>query len=104
MKRTAYAALCVGVLALSELLQGQEPPAPKVPLCLVVVRYGTEGPFMYRDEYGVPTPRLQLAYNGDELASVMKSGVKVVVYDAKDHESFAEARQSCFLTSTLPDR
>jgi hypothetical protein len=86
------------VLTISALLNAQESPSPQPQRCLIVARYGTEGPFFYRDEYGVPVDHLQLAYNGDELAAVMKSGVKVVVYDVKEHESFAEARESCFLT------
>lgn len=94
--------LCIGILALSALLQAQEPPASKIPPCLVVARYGTDGPFFYRDQYGVPVDHLQLAYSGDELNLVLKGGVKVVVYDVKEHESFAEARASCFLTAKLP--
>lgn len=94
--------LCIGILALSALLQAQEPLRPKMPPCLVVARYGTEGPFFYRDQYDVPADHLQLAYSGDELNSVMKSGVKLVVYDVKEHESFAEARESCFLAAKQP--
>jgi hypothetical protein len=98
-----YAVFCVGVVALSALLQAQEPAEHKATVaCLIVARYGTDGPFFYRDQYGVSGQNPQLAYNGDELSSVMKSGVKVVVYDAKEHESFAEARESCFVTSTQP--
>lgn len=93
MRRT----LCVVVLTVSALSQAQEWPA-KATACLVVARYGTEGPFFYRDEYGVPADRLQPAYNGEELSAVMKNGVKVVVYDVKEHESFSDARESCFLT------
>jgi hypothetical protein len=91
--------LCIGILALSALLQAQEPPPSKTAACLVVARYGTEGPFFYRDQYGVQADHLHLAYCGDELNLVLKSGVKVVVYDVKEHESFAEARESCFLTA-----
>jgi hypothetical protein len=91
--------LCIGILALSALLQAQEPPPSKTAACLVVARYGTEGPFFYRDQYGVQADHLHLAYCGDELNLVLKSGVKVVVYDVKEHESFAEARKSCFLTA-----
>jgi hypothetical protein len=86
------------------ILNAQEISTPKSQSCLVVGRYGTDGPFFYRDQYGVPVDRLQLAYNSDELASVMKSGVKVVVYDVKEHESFAEARDSCFAARPgMPD-
>jgi hypothetical protein len=92
--------MLVGVLWLPVLLWGQEPPAPKAPSCLVVARYGTEGPFFYRDQYRVPVEQVQLAYNSDQLIAVMKSGIKVVVYDVKEHESFAEARASCFLPPT----
>ena len=91
--------LCIGILALSALLQAQEPPPSKTAACLVVARYGTEGPFFYRDQYGVQADHLHLAYCGDELNLVLRSGVKVVVYDVKEHESFAEARKSCFLTA-----
>jgi hypothetical protein len=91
--------LFIGILALSALLQAQEPPASKAPSCLIVARYGADSPFFYRDRYGVAVEHLQLAYNGDELTLVMKNAVKVVVYDAKEHESFAEARESCFLTA-----
>ncbi len=89
----------ISILILSALLQAQEPPLPKTSACLVVARYGTDGPFFYRDEYEVPVDRLQLVYSGDELNAVQKGGVKVVVYDVKEHESFAEARESCFITS-----
>jgi hypothetical protein len=94
--------LCIGMLALSALLQAQEPPTSKTPPCLVVARYGTDGPFFYRDQYDVPVDRLQLAYSGDELNLVLKGGVKVVVYDVKEHESFAETRESCFITAKQP--
>jgi hypothetical protein len=69
---------------------------------LIVARYGTDGPFFYRDQYGVPVDHLQLAYSSDELNYVLKNGVKIVVYDVREHESFAEARESCFLTRTSP--
>jgi hypothetical protein len=98
-------AMCVVLLALSALVQAQEAPASvsKIPPCLVVARYGTDGPFFYRDQYGVPLDHLQLAYTVDELNYVMKSAaVKVVVYDTREHESFAEARESCFLTRSGP--
>lgn len=95
---------CICILLSAALLNAQEIPTPKSQQCLVVARYGTDGPFFYRDQYAVPADRLQLAYNSDELASVIKSGVKVVVYDAKEHESFAEARDSCFATRQgVPD-
>ena len=56
-----------------------------------------------KSRYGVAVEHLQLAYNADELTSALKSGVKVVVYDAKKHELFAEARDSCFLTARGQD-
>jgi len=93
-----------GVLALSALVQAQDPAASKIHSCLIVAHYGTDGPFFYRDQYGVGTENLKLAYNGDELTTVMKSGVKVVVYDPKEHESFAEARESCFLSAKQTPR
>jgi hypothetical protein len=89
-------AFSICLLVSAALLHAQEAPTPKTHSCLVVTRYGTDGPFFYRDQYEVPIDRLQLAYNADELSSVMRSGIKVVVYDTKEHESFAEARESCF--------
>ena len=89
--------LCFCILLTTAVLKAQEVPSPKSHPCLVVARYGTDGPFFYRDQYDVPIDHLQLAYSGDELSAVMKSGVKVVVYDAKEHESFADARYSCFV-------
>ncbi|MGP0019302.1 MAG: hypothetical protein ACLPHP_12085 [Candidatus Sulfotelmatobacter sp.] len=103
--KNALATMSVVVLALSALVHAQESPASisKIPPCLVVARYGTDGPFFYRDQYGVPLDHLQLAYTVDELNYVMKNGgVKVVVYDVREHESFAEARESCFLTRSGP--
>jgi hypothetical protein len=94
--------VCVGILVLSALLQAQESPFSRTPPCLVVARYGTEGPFFYRVQYEVPVDRLQLTYSGDELNLILKGGVKVVVYDVKEHESFAEARESCFITAKQP--
>lgn len=92
--------LCICILLSAAFLNAQEISSAKTQSCLVVARYGTDGPFFYRDQYGVSVDRLQLAYNNDELTAVMRSGVKVVVYDAKEHESFADARNSC-LASTL---
>lgn len=91
--------VCIGILVLSALMQAQESPLSKTPPCLVVARYGTDGPFFYRDQYEVPVDHLQLAYSGDELNLILKGGVKVVVYDVKEHESFAEARESCFISA-----
>jgi hypothetical protein len=77
--------LCIGILALSALLQAQEPAASKIPPCLVVARYGTEGPFFYRDQYGVPVDHLQLAYSGDDLNLVLKGPIRIdVVYSSGD--------------------
>jgi hypothetical protein len=93
---------CSGVLlscALLGVVSAEEQPVTNIPSCLIVAHYGTEGAFFYRDQYGVPLDQLQLAYNGDELRTVMKKGIKVVVYDVKEHESFAEARQSCFFSA-----
>jgi hypothetical protein len=98
-----YAAICIGILALPALLRAQESPAPKTHPCLIVARYGTDGPYFYRDQYGVSIEHLQLVYSSDELNYVLKSGVKVVVYDTREHESFAEARESCFVTATPPN-
>jgi hypothetical protein len=101
MKRILGAAWVI-TLAFSAMLQAQEAPAGKTPPCLVVASYGTDGFFAYRDQYNVPADHLQPAYSRDELNFVMKSGVKVVVYDAKEHESFADARDSCFAPAFAP--
>ncbi len=98
----AFVMMCAVTLALSALVEAQEAPASKISPCLVVARYGTDGPFFYRDQYGVAVDHLQLAYSSDELNYVLKNGVKIVVYDVKEHESFAEARESCFLTRSSP--
>jgi len=79
------------------VLAAQEVPVSKIPPCLIVARYGTDGPFFYRDQYEVPGDRLKVGYNSDELSALLKTGLKVVVYDVKEHESFAEARDSCFV-------
>jgi len=100
--KSLFAALSIAILIFSTPLLGQELPAEKIQPCLVVSRYGTDGPFFYRDQYGVSVERLRLWFSPEELTSVVKSGIKVVVYDTKEHESFSEARQSCFL-STLGD-
>jgi len=92
---------CNGIIAsvftFSVVLSAQDKTVTTMPPCLVVAHYGTEGSFFYRDQYGVKVEQLQPAYNGDELKAVIKAGTKVVVYDVKEHESFAEARESCFL-------
>jgi hypothetical protein len=110
MKGT-YAALCVCLFALSILARAQEPPNPKPRpsaieprACLVVARYANEGSFAYRDQYGVPLEHVQPSYSTDELNVVMKDGIKVVVYDPREHESFYEARQSCFINPAQPPR
>jgi hypothetical protein len=100
--KNALATIFLVVLALSTSIQAQETPGSKIAPCLIVARYGADGPFFYRDQYGVPVDHLQLAYSSDELNYVLKNGVKIVVYDVKEHESFAEARESCFLTRTSP--
>jgi hypothetical protein len=100
--KDALTLICLVVLALSGLVEAQEAPASKIAPCLIVAHYGNDGPFFYRDQYGVPVDHLQLAYSSDELNYVLKNGVKIVVYDVKEHESFAEARESCFLTRTSP--
>jgi hypothetical protein len=103
MNRTC-AALCVCFLASSAFVRAQEPPNPKMRPCLVVARYENEGLFAYRDQYGVPLEHVQPTYTHDELNIVMKDGIKVVVYDPKEHESFYEARQSCFINPAQPPR
>lgn len=100
--KNAFATICLVALALSALMQAQEIPGSKITPCLIVARYGSDGPFFYRDQYGVPVDHLQLAYSSDELNYVLKNGVKVVVYDVREHESFVEARESCFLTRSSP--
>jgi len=97
--KNIVATVWVVALAFSALLHAQEVPTSKIPPCLVVASYGTDGFFAYRDQYNVPADHLQPAYSRDELNFVMKSNVKVVVYDAKEHESFADARDSCFAPS-----
>lgn len=98
------AALCVSIFALSALAYADEPPNPKVRPCLIVARYENEGVFAYRDQYGVPLEHVQPNYSSDELNIVMKDGIKVVVYDPKERESFYEARQSCFVSPAQPPR
>ena len=96
------AALCVCLFALAVMASAEEPSNSKTKPCLVVAHYDGEGSFIYRDEYGVPIEHVQPTYSHDELNIVMKDGIKVVVYDPKEHESFYEARQSCFLDSAKP--
>jgi hypothetical protein len=103
MKATRTA-LCVCLFALPTMAYGQEAPNPKVKPCLIVARYENEGSFAYRDQYGVPLEHVQPNYSSDELNIVMKDGIKVVVYDPKERESFYEARQSCFISPAQPPR
>lgn len=100
--KTASAALSISIMALCAFVSAQEPLNLKNHPCLVVARYGTEGLFAYRDQYGVPLEHVQPSYNNDELNAVMKDGIKVVVYDPREHESFYEARQSCFVGPGQP--
>lgn len=98
------AALCVCLFFLSALAHADEASNSKIKPCLVVARYDNEGAFAYRDQYGVPLEHVQPSYSTDELNIVMKDGIKVVVYDPKEHESFYEARQSCFVSPAQPPR
>lgn len=100
--KSLFATVSLAVLALAAPLSAQEPATPRIQPCLVVARYRTDGPFFYRDQYEVPIQKLQLWYSADELTVVMKAGIKIVVYDTVEHESFSEARQSCFLTTVEP--
>jgi hypothetical protein len=102
--RATCAARFVCLFALPALTSAEEPSNSKVKPCLVVGRYENEGVFAYRDQYGVPLEHVQPSYSSDELNIVMKDGIKVVVYDPKEHESFYEVRQSCFVSPAQPPR
>lgn len=99
-----HVAVLIAILSPFGFAQLPEPPPSKTHPCLIVARYGTDNVFIYRDQYGVPAENLQLSYNHDELNYVLKNGVKVVVYDPKEHESFYDARESCFAGPAQPPR